>query len=57
MPLGMKLELTFDPDHLTLGELRAFLLKAESAGATDSQPVSIDLDENETVSGLSLIVA
>jgi len=56
MPLGMKLELTFDSNALSLGELRAFLARAEAAGALDDQAVRVDFDENEEVSGLSLVI-
>lgn len=56
MPLGMKLELTFDSNTLSLGELRAFLARAEAAGALDDQEVLVDFDENEEISGLSLVI-
>ncbi|WP_157874129.1 hypothetical protein [Psychromicrobium lacuslunae] len=57
MPLGMKLELTFDANVLSLGELRAFLARADAAGALDTQEVRVDFDENEEVSGLSMLIS
>ncbi|NYE95357.1 hypothetical protein FHU41_001578 [Psychromicrobium silvestre] len=52
----MKLELTFDPDSLTLGELRSFVARAEAAAVADTQAVQLDFDENDEVSGLSITI-